>query len=215
MIKEELSKRATVYKFDEINDYITYVYVIKSSKYIYVIDTFCGPDYMKEIIEDIKNSINHTLVINTHFHWDHIWGNCAFNKCNIISHSLCPVMIDKSWDEMYYDNKMYIKGEMTKRLPDTIFDNILDFPADNIKIFHSPGHTVDSISIFDSEDNFLYVGDNLERPRVFVESPDIDTYIKTITDYLKYNAKNIFAGHTLDLNEKDIHDTVEYLERFK
>ena len=82
-------------------------------------------------------------------------------------------------------------------------------------MFYSPGHTKDCISVYDTEDEFLYVGDNLERPHVFVESDDIDAYIKTLNSYLTLKPKKIFAGHTLELDENDIQETIAYLNNLK
>jgi len=41
-----------------------------------------------------------------------------------------------------------------------VFENSLQFSEEGITIFHTPGHTEDCISIYDSIDKVLYIGDN-------------------------------------------------------
>ena len=216
MIKKELSKRSSVYIFDEIPDFETFVYVIKGQHNTFFIDTFCGPDYMKSIIDDMELTSTHNIVvINTHFHWDHIWGNNFFHKNKIVAHKSCQKLIVDNWDEMLRENSIYAKGKLTMNLPNTTSTNKISFISDGINMFYSPGHTKDCISVYDTEDEFLYVGDNLERPHVFVESDDIDAYIKTLNSYLTLKPKKIFAGHTLELDENDIQETIAYLNNLK
>ncbi|MDR2084300.1 MAG: MBL fold metallo-hydrolase [Bacteroidales bacterium] len=216
MQQKIISTKITAYVFDEIPDFLTYVYIIFAPKHNFIIDTFCGKDYMTEIINDISNrNSNENIIINTHFHWDHIWGNSAFEKSKIVAHKLCSELIEEKWDEMYEENKEYILGKLVKVLPNTTFENKLYFPEDNIIIFYSPGHTDDCISVFDTEEKILFAGDNLEKPQIFIESPNVNAYIESLKYYIKLNPKKIMAGHTIDLTINDIKETIKYLECFK
>ncbi|MDL2239888.1 MBL fold metallo-hydrolase, partial [Bacteroidales bacterium OttesenSCG-928-L14] len=173
-------------------------------------------EYMKEIIDDIANrNSNDVIVINTHFHWDHIWGNEAFEKNKIIAHKLCHNLIIEKWDEMLEENREYALADIKMVLPNTLFDNKIDFPEDKITIFYSPGHTDDCISVYDIDEKILFAGDNLEKPQVFVESPNIDNYINSLKYYISLNPNKIMAGHTIDMTINDINETINYLERFK
>lgn len=208
---ERISKSTTMFTFDSIENYLTSVFLIEKKSKNYLIDTFCGPGSMGAIINQL-NSKKETIVINTHFHWDHIWGNCSFKGSNIIGHRLCRKLSDELWEEQINKNTKYIDGKVEKLLPNITFEEKIIFEEDGIELFYSPGHTVDSISIFDREEKVLYVGDNLERPIVYVESEDVSTYVKTLENYLKYNAKKIVASHTSNLSEEDIFNTINYLK---
>lgn len=76
MRSERISNSASVYIFDDIEDYATNVFLIEKETKFYLIDTYCGTDSMKPIINTIKNTPRQkeVKVINTHFHWDHIWA---------------------------------------------------------------------------------------------------------------------------------------------
>lgn len=214
MRSERISNSATVYIYDDIEDYSTNVFLIEKETKFYLIDTYCGTGSMKPIINIIKNNPRQkeVNVINTHFHWDHIWGNCCFKDNCIISHEICRDLIDKYWEDQLKENKQYIIGTTEKQLPNFTFKKQIFFHYDGIELFYSPGHTVDSISIFDHEDKILYVGDNLEKPIVYVEHHDIPTYINTLKSYLSYHPQKIIASHTLNIKKEDIFDTIKYLE---
>lgn len=210
---QSISQNATVYVYDSIESYLTNVFFIEYESKIFIIDTFCGSESMEPIINRVNSSFNNKelVIINTHFHWDHVWGNCSFKDRNIISHEMCRELLDESWEKQINENKKYIRGIAEKHLPNITFKEKISFYNEGIELFHSPGHTADSISIFDHNDKILYVGDNLEKPIIYVENADISTYINTLENYLNYRPMKIVAGHTLDLTEQDILDTIEYL----
>lgn len=212
-IIEKISGSCKVYIFYELGEYLTNVFVIEKKNRAYIIDTFCGDGYMKPILKSLGNK--EIVVINTHFHWDHVLGNCCFDGCKIISHEKCRELLDACWESQLTENKKYVLGNADKKLPNVTFDSKVYFEDDEIELFYSPGHTADSISIYDHEEEILYVGDNLEKPIVYLENGDVEAYIKTLETYISYKPKKIMAGHTLNLNEKDILDTIEYLKGLK
>lgn len=209
---QKISPTSTAYCYDNISDYLTYVYLIEKKNRFYLIDTFCGPESMIPIIQTIHHSPSKDLVvINTHFHWDHVWGNGCFPNHPIVSHILCREFLDKFWEDQVAKNKRHFSGNVIKVLPNTTFDSKIIFHDDNIEVFSSPGHTKDCISILDHEEKILYAGDNLEKPIVYVENKDIATYIETLKKYLIADPQQIVAGHTLNVTKADIAKTIEYL----
>lgn len=217
MKNQKISKNCNAFIYNELETYNTNVFLIEKKSKVFLIDTFCGPHSMKpikKILEDNYNSKD-LIVINTHFHWDHVWGNSSFKDNIIISHELCRELLDKNWEEQLKENEKYILGSVEKFLPNFTFKESINFHNEGIEIFYSPGHSADSISIFDHDEKILYVGDNLEKPIIYVENDDIESYIKTLKRYLDYKPKKIMAGHTLDLNEEDINKIIKYLNNLK
>ncbi|AAK79392.1 glyoxylase-like metal-dependent hydrolase (beta-lactamase superfamily II) [Clostridium acetobutylicum] len=210
---KKLNKSTYIFTYDNIKEYSTNVFLIKKKNRVYVIDTFCGTKSMEPITNEIGDK--EICVINTHFHWDHIFGNSAFKDAIIISHKKCRKILEESWDSQLKENERYVLGSAEKCIPNLTFKSEIMFEEDGIEIFYSPGHTEDSISIFDHESRILYVGDNLEKPIVYVENSDIDAYMSTLKKYIEYDADKIFAGHTLNLTTEDILDTINYLEALK
>ncbi|MBC7959845.1 MAG: MBL fold metallo-hydrolase, partial [Vallitaleaceae bacterium] len=145
-----INSYSTIFTYDEIENFETSAFLIEKDKF-YLIDTYCGPQSMQPILEVIKNSNppKEVVVINTHFHWDHVWGNCSFAKSNIIAHELCRCKMDEVWESQIQRNEKYVMGEIVKQLPNITFSEKLTFLQEGIELFHSPGHTKDCISIFD------------------------------------------------------------------
>lgn len=212
MKKKQLSPRAVVYSFDNNPDYTTYVYKIRGPERTYLIDTAYGPLDMQQINRDLgEKERKDMLIINTHFHWDHIWGNCFFDR-DIAAHRLCRDFSDSEWETQLTENSRMCSGRVKKKLPTILFEKSLFFPGDQVELIYSPGHTADSISVIDHEDNTLYAGDNLERPLIYVENADLKAYLSTLIFYKNLKTEHIHAGHTLNLTRDDIDSTIAYLE---
>lgn len=214
---EKITPSSTAYTFDTIENFLTSVFVIEKRSRIYILDTFCGPESMEVIACSIGEVLikKELIIINTHFHWDHVWGNCFFKDKTIISHELCRKLMNENWELQINENRKYTMGKVEKYLPNVTFKEKLVFHNDGIELFYSPGHTDDSISVFDHEEKVLYAGDNLERPLIYIESENIEGYIRTLEEYIRYNPKRIMASHTLELAKDDIIGTTDYLKALK
>jgi glyoxylase-like metal-dependent hydrolase (beta-lactamase superfamily II) len=93
-----LSDRVLVLKEDVMSNNIT---AIASKKGLIVVDNSGFPSTarkMRGIIEKEFNRSDFAYVINTHFHWDHAWGNQAFPEATIIGHADCPAMMERDKD---------------------------------------------------------------------------------------------------------------------
>ncbi|PKM68022.1 MAG: MBL fold metallo-hydrolase [Firmicutes bacterium HGW-Firmicutes-2] len=212
---EKLNKDTVAFTFDTLEGFDTSVYVIEKKDRIYVIDTFCGPEAMLPIIEAFPSmKTKEVVVINTHFHWDHIWGNNAFKDKEIISHHLCKQLIIDQWHRQINENSKYQMGDVQMIVPSHTFVDKLEWD-DGMLLFHSPGHTRDSISVYDQETGLLIVGDNLEMPLIYVEAQDLEAYVATLIKYKTLNPEKITASHTLHIEKYMLEETILYLEALK
>ena len=73
MRKHMIHPSLYAYEFMELTPYKTYVYALQRDDKVYIIDTFCGSTFMDIIKADYPGK--DFVVINTHYHFDHIWGN--------------------------------------------------------------------------------------------------------------------------------------------
>jgi len=109
-----LSDRVLVLKEDVMSNNIT---AISSKKGIIVVDNSGFPSTarkMRRIIEKEFNRSDFAFVINTHFHWDHAWGNQAFPEAVIIGHADCPAMMDR--DKEYIITRIeYMKKRLEEQ----------------------------------------------------------------------------------------------------
>lgn len=183
------------------------IYLIIGKKYNYIIDTGLGSFSIDQVKEYIKNDNKETIVINTHYHWDHVWGNGSLRDCIIVSHKLCREMIQSKWEEMIQKNNQYCYGEVEMYLPNLLFEEELYFAEDKIKLFHTPGHTLDSISVLDEEEAVLFLGDNVGDsmediiPSIACEK---DVYVNTLKKYEQMNFDTCVSGHNTILTKEVI-----------
>ena len=172
--------------------------LILGAKYNYIIDTGLGSGSVAPVLEYIGNDIKPIIVVNTHCHWDHIWGNWVFENSLIVSHTTCRELEDKYWDEALHDFGKSVNGEVRKCLPNMVFEGSLYFPDDGVSMFHTPGHSPDSISIYDAVDKILYAGDNIgdtEEEIVPWIDTDLETFRRLIEIYKQYDFECCISGH--------------------
>jgi glyoxylase-like metal-dependent hydrolase (beta-lactamase superfamily II) len=89
-----LSERVVVLRESVMGNNVT---AIASKKGLIVVDTSGYPSTARKMRGIIGKEFNRTdfaFVINTHFHWDHSWGNQVFPEATIIGHADCPAMME-------------------------------------------------------------------------------------------------------------------------
>lgn len=210
MKKLQITEAVTAYEFMELTPYTTYVYTITRGRTVYIIDTFCGSAYMEQIRMDYPNS-NFT-VINTHYHFDHIWGNYSFQDSPIYAHRLCRDMILTHGIEELQEQRQFFKGKQELVLPNHCFDGMQYVLSNSLVLLYTPGHTIDGISIYDRKQKLLFVGDNLEKPLVQADPDLLMEYENTLKLYLRLPVSRFYAGHTLCLHKEDVRDTLHTIQ---
>jgi glyoxylase-like metal-dependent hydrolase (beta-lactamase superfamily II) len=172
--------------------------LILGKQFNYIIDTGLGSGSVNPVLEYIGTDKKPIIVINTHCHWDHIWGNGMFQNNVIISHVKCRELINKYWDEALEEFGASKDGEVHKCLPNLVFDEKIIFPEDGIEVFFTPGHSEDCISIYDKTDKVLYAGDNIgDTDDIIVPyiNTDLEVFRNTIKIYRNYDFEVCICGH--------------------
>jgi glyoxylase-like metal-dependent hydrolase (beta-lactamase superfamily II) len=212
-----VGKRGTLFIFRELEGLETCVYVIDGPKHAFVVDTFLGPKSMAIVKKRMGRALRGrpVVVINGHYHWDHIWGNCAFPKSQIVAHSLCRERIERIGAKELKAYGSMQQGNVKLVLPNCTFTDRLVYQDDGVELLHSPGHSPDSISVFDRTDNVLLVGDNVERPLPYLYSTDLDAYERTLRSYLSSGARRIIAGHCARVTRDTIRGNLAYVRAFR
>jgi len=215
-----IGNRGIVFTFDDLStpDYAcpTNVYVINTSKSFFICDTFLGPASMKEVKDYLEEKYGEKeyIVFNSHSHWDHHWGNSAFPMSKIIAHELCMEDMRNNAESELERNAEFKRGKITLTYPNLLFKNNLDFDEEQVLIFHSPGHTLDSSSCYDSADKVLFAGDNLEEPIPYINSnlEGLKQYIESLKYYATLDIEAIIPGHGLICDKSLLEANLHYLE---
>lgn len=212
---KKVGSRGTLFTFTDA--FLTNVYVINGEKNVYIIDTYLGPDVMKSVNKYIAQNFGKkpVIVINTHHHWDHVWGNSVYASHTIIAHELCVKNMKETGEKVLKEQGHYQIGKVKQTYPNVTFDHRLYFEEDEVLIYHTPGHTDDSISIIDLHDKVLYAGDNIEDPKPMVDKKEVDQYIQTLEDYLELDVDYVIGGHSNCEDKKIIISNLEYVKSLK
>jgi len=218
---QKLSERGIAFTFDDLSspEYYcpTNIYAINGDKHIFLCDTYLGPEIMEKVVEHLEKEFGKKpfVIFNSHSHWDHHWGNCYFDKAVIFSQKLTVGLIEKNGEDELKRNEKYLRGKVVLKLPEKTFDKEnKEYENENVEFFHSPGHTEDSSSCYDSISKTLFVADNVEVPIPYITSSDLSVYIATMKNYLNYPAEIIIPGHGDVSDKKLIEANLRYLESF-
>lgn len=207
-----VGKRGTLFTFQDLG-IPTNVYVITGKKNIYVIDTYLGPDSMNEVFRHLGANKLPAFVINTHSHWDHVWGNCFFPADAIYAHSNCRKYMIEEGQEALEKYREYIRGNVKLVYPEKFIDNEFFLEEDNLLVYYTPGHSDDSLSVYDAEDKVLFAGDNLERPIPYFSSKDLKRYTETLEEYKSRDAEYVIGGHTGIEDKSLITHSLNYVKK--
>ncbi len=170
----------------EVNTYI----LADESKDCAVIDCGCydRPEFEGLVKFIDEKGLNPVLLLNTHCHLDHIFGNrFMLEKYNLRT-------LASADDEMNRIKSVQHAGlfglEMEEPpLPGSFITHgqIIPFCKININVIHVPGHSRGSMAFYLKEDNCVFTGDALfagNIGRTDLEGGDYQTLIGSITSRL-------------------------------
>ncbi len=208
--------------------------LIRTAEGAVIVDTTQSPPDMQALLDaaGIVAAEAH-LVINTHFHSDHVWGNQLF-ACPILAHRLCRERMeslrDSDWtpealaasiaarekDDPAWarETRVRIAG-LRVTLPTEVFDRRRDLEIGgvHIEVIHFGGHTPDSCVVWLPESRVLFAGDLIFARRYpFILDADIPAWIAALKRLPEFGARAIVPGHGLLCGEPEIAALRDYLE---
>ncbi len=195
--------------------------VLQTETRVFVIDTFMGPLSIKDVLDYCYKTKKRIYAVNTHSHFDHIWGNSAFKNCDIIAHSKCLELIMTEGETILKDmsekNPEMVKEHIEITPPNLIFDSELIFQDrdSTVKIKYLPGHSEDSSVIMVMPENILLAGDMVEDPMPLLQGTHIDIYIKNLKYLDEMNFSMVIPSHGERHDSHLIKDNIYYLEGLK
>lgn len=133
----------------------------------FVVDTLLAPRDMEPVIELLgdRPGRRRLVVVNTHHHWDHVYGNVAFAREDIVAQQTCPrLMLLQSRGA---DGEVVpLEPSEGIELPTVTFGERLTYADDveTLHLLHTPGHSEDSLVVFLERARVLLAGDVLEWP---------------------------------------------------
>jgi len=199
-----------------------------------VVDTTSSAGDMSGLLDAVGVSAGDVrLVINTHHHSDHTWGNQLFD-CPILAHRLCRdamvASLEDAWrldrirasiaergkSDPRWAEEMQRKIEgLQIRLPTEVFEQRRDIVLGDLRIEleHVGGHTPGSSVVWLPQSKVLLSGDLLFVGRYpFIGDADIPVLISALRRVLEFEAEAIVPGHGPMCDESAVHDMLGYLQ---
>ena len=192
---------------------------------VVLLDTLVYPEETLEIKRFLEGRLGKKViyVINSHFHADHTTGTCFFEDAHVISHAKCRSLLDQRGRESL-ERARASSEEMSQValvLPDIVFDNgsmTLHIGGKTLQLWHTPGHSPDSICCYVQEDHVLLAADTLMPIPFFVDG-NIDDFVSSLQSLQGQNYENVVQGHGEvilrgEVAEK-IQSDLDYLENLR
>ncbi|HEY8875108.1 MAG TPA: MBL fold metallo-hydrolase [Desulfosporosinus sp.] len=168
-----------------------------------LVDTGFGPSRR----EAVKASGEVDVIINTHFHIDHAYGNQFFPNAKIWAHALdAPAL--RSPEQF----RAYTGFPGAREFPDfpggppvqvvdreLVDGEVLEFGDIVLKVIHTPGHTPGHISLFEPKAGILFSGDidlSTFGPWYGNKRSDLEDFRSSIKRLIELNPKVIVTGHS-------------------
>ena len=140
--------------------------VVVTASRVFVVDTLTRPQDMQPVLEllDERAEGRRIVVVNTHHHWDHVYGNAAFPAVDIVAHRSCPRLITAQ--AMSASETIPLQPTEGVPLPTITFGDRLLYGDDDehVHLLHAPGHTEDSLVVYLEKARVLLGGDTVEWP---------------------------------------------------
>lgn len=187
--------------------------VIAGPKWAVVVDTLMPQETLgiRNFVEE-KLGLAVRYVINTHYHADHCWGNCFFPGATIIGHEKCRELLIKKTPSALeiarQDSPLY---KQISIIPPqiTFSQGTFNLRVGNktLKLFSSPGHSEDGISVLVEDDRVLFAGDAF-MPIPFIVDGDLDQCVQSLQHFASMGLENIIQGHGDIILRGEIEDKV-------
>jgi len=185
-----------------------------------------GADFRRSIPTVTDKPVTHLLL--THYHGDHVFGNQAFEDCEIVAHRLLKEKMEENLRTIWAPGNLEKMIEDVKKnrpeqawlyeglrivLPTETFDE--RFSLDGVEMIQTGGHSADSSVVYVADDRLLFAGD-----LVFAEmfpwagDPTVspDDWIQAFRDILDMDVDTIVPGHGPVCDKSEIKIQLEWFK---
>lgn len=172
-------------------------YAVLTQKYAVIVDTFGTPSEMMQALDLLGDALagRQLLVVNTHDHYDHAWGNSVFAASGpypapIIGHAGALALEHLEASEAALEAKQAEDErfrEVKLKTPDLTFTQEFAIHGGDLTLhlLPAPGHTDDQVVVWIPELRFLLAADALEYPFPLLEGEGLLPALRTTIERLR------------------------------
>ena len=201
-------------KLSVINDHIWLLndnnestgYLVVGKNKALIIDTMNGYVNVKELAESLTDLP--LVVVNTHGHFDHIYGNIYFDKVLIHPADIELAVKNFAYPEFSEEiNKMGLKPAEFEVVND---GDIIDLGELELEVYETPGHTPGGIVLLDRKDRILFTGDSIieQTWMQMEESLPMEVFLKSLNrlQSIRKDFDYILTGHSRNIEDGSLYE---------
>ena len=191
--------RNNIYLMDESGD--STGYIIVGNNKACVIDTMIGRDNVYEVVRGVTDKP--IILVNTHGHPDHIYGNVYFDKAYMNE-------ADLGIAKEHMEHPEFVAECQKRQLSMPPFENIkegdvIDLGGLTLEVYEIPGHTLGGILLLCREERILFTGDSINH-HLWMQLDECTSIKKLVESlervmFLENDADVIYHGHARDYDD--------------
>lgn len=166
-----------------------------------LIDTLLFPEESRQIKQYVEGRLGCPIryVIQTHYHADHTYGTHLFPEATVIAHAECFRLQETRGREGLTQAQAEMAELRSVKLvmPQLVFERrMFSLRCGNktLQLWHTPGHSLDSVVCLVREDRILFAGDTI-MPLPFFVDGDLATLSTSLQSLQDNTFECIIQGH--------------------
>ena len=204
-------------------------FAVITKRYVVVIDTFGTPQEALQMMKMLEPELpgRQLLVINTHQHYDHAWGNAIFDDgqypAPILAHQKSLELLHTKAAEAHTylaskqaENPRFAQAKIVA--PTLGFSERFTIHGGSLtlELIPAPGHCEDQVVVWIPEIKTLLAADALEFPFPYAANPaDLPVLLNTMRELKTLGARVILPCHGGIHGPKLIEQNLEYFAHLK
>ena len=179
-----------------------------------LIDTGC--DYSKKELGDFLKDKQISVIVNTHYHEDHVGGNTLLVKrfrLGALAHVDTVRLMNRTYELYPFEQEIWGYPDPSTATP---IGAVVKEGTVSLRVIETPGHCKGHISLFEEERGILFSGDIWvgERPKTARAEEDVHELISDLRRFEELRPNIMFAslGKVVLEPQQVIRKTREYLE---
>jgi len=221
---EELRRNVLVHRVVTMGFPTVSVLVVTVNR-AFVVDTLTRPQDMDPVLAALADHATgrRRVVVSTHHHWDHVYGNAAFPTSDIVAQRNCPRLMEEQAQGI--SESIPAPPREGVPLPTVTFGDRVTYLGEDetVHLIHTPGHSEDSLVVYLDAAQALLAGDTLEWPLPnFAQRDGYAVWIRTLRQLKQLPVEVIVPSHgpvmgkeLIDANERYVSGVYEAVGELK